>query len=60
VLPGLVEVERAAAQAAADAQSKAHTLEEIVGKARTDDSPSAWTEALRLVSAAGVPEDGRS
>jgi hypothetical protein len=52
VVPGLVEAEKAAATAAADAQRKAQSLGEIVGTASKSDTPAAWSEALRLASAA--------
>ena len=51
-LPSFVETEKAAAQEAADAQKEAQRLQEIVGKASKSDTPSAWSEALKLSTAA--------
>ena len=51
-LPSFVETEKAAAQEAADAQKEAQRLQEIVGKASKTDTPSAWSEALKLSTAA--------
>ena len=50
-VPTLVEAEKVAATAAADAQRKAQSLGEIVGTASKADTPAAWSEALRLSSA---------
>ena len=50
-VPGLVEAEKVAAAAAADAQRKAQSLGQIVGTASKADTPTAWSEALRLSSA---------
>ena len=49
-LPAFVETEKAAAQQAAEAKKEAQRLQEIVGKATKSDTPSAWTEALKLTS----------
>lgn len=51
-VPSLVEAEKVAATAAADAERKAQSLGEIVGTASKADTPAAWSEALRLASAA--------
>ena len=49
--PTLVEAEKVAAEAAADAQRKAQSLGQIVGTASKADTASAWSEALKLSSA---------
>jgi hypothetical protein len=51
-LPKFVEVEKASAQVAAEAKRKAQSLEEIVAKASTSDTPAAWSEALSRASTA--------
>jgi hypothetical protein len=51
-MPKLAAVARAAVQASTDAEQTAKGLEGIVIKARTTNTPEAWSEALVLASAA--------
>jgi hypothetical protein len=50
--PTFAAAARAAIEASDDAEKKAKGLEGIVGKARTVNTPQAWSEALVLASAA--------
>jgi hypothetical protein len=51
-MPKFAAVARAAVQASTDAEQKAKGLEGIVIKARTTNTPEAWSEALVAASAA--------
>jgi hypothetical protein len=50
--PKVAEKAEVAARAAADAKHKAQDLEQLVAKARSANTPSAWSEALKLAALA--------
>ena len=50
--PKIAEKAEVAARAAADAKHKAQDLEKLVAKARSANTPSAWSEALKLAELA--------
>ncbi len=46
--PQVAETAEGASRTAADAKHKAQALEQVVARARSENTPAAWSEALRL------------